>query len=527
MRRQPRSVPWACAMIVGSLLVLQGWATPSRALAQKMGGTLRIAIIGEPPTLDPQWSPATLTEIIAGHYAEGLYARDKSYQPVPMLAEGHSVSADGRVYTIRLRRGVSFHNDKEMTSEDVVASLNRWLRIAVFGKLLARNVDGIRAVDRYTVEVRLKERSGVLLPSLAFEANAAVIFPREVVEAAGDKATTQYIGTGPFKVIERQPDRFIKMARFDKYAARPEPATGWGGKKVAYVDTLVWTPTPDAAVRIAVLESGEADATFDASVDAYGRLKANPGVRTEISKPYYWLATVFNQKKGIFSDETPAGQKLRQAVLAAVDQEPIAQAAVGRPEFYRLDGSISFREEGRWWMDVPPASFNPRDKARARRLIQEAGYKGQPIRYLTTQEYDWMYKFAVVVKQQLEEVGLQVDLQVVDWATLIKLRIDPDRYDAFTTGVGALADPTQSAVLSCTWAGWHCSPEVDRLVDQMRTETVMEKRVALWKEIHRLFYDWVPVVRHSDIFGLSVTNKDVKGTAGMMRPFYWNVWLDR
>jgi hypothetical protein len=107
-------------------------------------------------------------------------------------------------------------------------------------------------------------------------------------------------------------------------------------------------------------ESGEADATFDASVDAYGRLKVNPGVHAEISKPYCWLATVFNQKKGIFSDETPAGLKLRQAVLAAVDQEPIALGAVGRPGFYRLDGSISFREEGRWWIDVPSASFNPR-----------------------------------------------------------------------------------------------------------------------------------------------------------------------
>jgi hypothetical protein len=117
-----------------------------------------------------------------------------------------------------------------------------------------------------------------------------------------------------------------------------------------------------------------------------------------------------------------------------------------------------------------------------------------------------MYKFAVVVKQQLEEVGLRVDLRVVDWVTLIKLRIEPDKYDVFTPGVGA-ADPTQSAVLSCTWAGWHCSPEMDRLVDQKRTETAMDKRLALSKEIHGIFYDWVPVIRHSDIFGLNVTTK--------------------
>ena len=76
--------------------------------------------------------------------------------------------------------------------------------------------------------------------------------------------------------------------------------------------------------------------------------------------------------------------------------------------------SISFKEEGGWWVDVPPSTYNQKDKAKAKRLLQEAGYKGQPIRYMTTQEYDFLYKFALVARQQLEEVGMKVDLQVVD-----------------------------------------------------------------------------------------------------------------
>src|SRR5262249_56725974 len=95
------------------------------------------------------------------------------------------------------------------------------------------------------------------------------------------------------------------------------------------------------------VESGRADTPLDATADAYGRLKDNPNVRTEISKPYYWLVMVMNKKKGIFSDDTPSGKKMRQAVLAAIDQEPVTKAAVGRPEVYRLDGSISFQEEGK------------------------------------------------------------------------------------------------------------------------------------------------------------------------------------
>jgi peptide/nickel transport system substrate-binding protein len=516
----------AVACIVAALVAV-GLAAPAEVAAQKSGGTLRIAILGEPPALDPHWTTATLTEIITGHYLEGLYTRDKSYQPIPMLAEGHTVSADNKVYTIRLRHGVIFHNGKEMTSEDVVASLNRWLKVATYGKALAPKVEAVRATDKYAIEIQLKEPSAVLIPNLAFENNFAAIYPKEVAEAAGDKPNTQFIGTGPFKIVDRQPDRFIKMVRHDKYTARSDPATGWGGKKVAYVDTLMWIPTPDPVQRINAVESGEADFTFDATADAYGRLKDNPNVRTEISKPYYWLVMVFNKKKGIFADDTPAGKKMRQAVLAAIDQEPVTKAAVGRPEFYRLDGSISFKEEGKWWVDVPASTYNQKDKAKARRLLQEAGYKGQPIRYMTTQEYDWMYKFALVAKQQLEEVGLKVDLQVVDWATLVKQRNDPDKYDAFTTGISAFADPTQSVVLSCAWPGWHCNAEVDKLLDQMRRETVFEKRYALWKEAHKIFYDWVPVIRHGDIFGLSVMTPAVKGTAGMMRPFFWNVWLEK
>jgi len=516
----------SCLALAMMALLLAGAGIPREARAQKMGGTFRIAIIGEPPTLDPHMTTATINEIMSGHVFEGLYTRDKNYRPIPMLAEGHTVSADGKVYTIRLRHGVPFHNGKELTSEDVVASLGRWLKVSTQGQGLAPRIAGLKGTDKYTVEIALKEPT-ILIPYLAYENNPAAIYPKEIIDAAGDKPIGQLVGTGPYKFVERQPDRFTKMVRFDKYAARSEPANGIGGKKTAYLETLMWIPTPDAAQRINAVESGEAEYTFDAAADAYGRLKDNPSVRTEISKPYYWLVTVFNQKRGLFSDETPNGRKLRQAFAAALDQEPIAKAAVGRPEFYRMDGSISFKEETAWWVEVPASTYNQHDRAKTKRLLQEAGYKGQPIRYMTSQEYDWMYKFAVVAKQQLEDAGFKIDLQVVDWATLVKQRNDPDKYEAFTTGMGAFADPIQHVVFSCAWVGWHCVPEADKLLDQMRRETVFEKRYAIWKQAHAVFYEAVPVVRHPDIFGLHVMAPSVRGTAHMMRPFFWNVWLEK
>ena len=127
MTRQTRWWTWSglAALAVAVVLLLGG----PDALAQKRGGVLRIANLGEPPTLDAHWTTATLTEVLTNHLYEGLYALDEGYRPIPMLAEAlPAVSPDGLTYTIQLRQGIKFHNGKEMTSDDVVASLKRWMQ---------------------------------------------------------------------------------------------------------------------------------------------------------------------------------------------------------------------------------------------------------------------------------------------------------------------------------------------------------------------------------------------------------------
>jgi peptide/nickel transport system substrate-binding protein len=116
---------------------------------------------------------------------------------------------------------------------------------------------------------------------------------------------------------------------------------------------------------------------------------------------------VLNHKQGLMTNKKP-----RQAFLAALDMDPIMAAGFGHKEFYRLDGSIYFQEQP-WHSTAALASYNQKDKGKARRLLQEAGYKGEPVRWVTTQEYEWMYKNALVAKQQLEDAGFKIDLQVV------------------------------------------------------------------------------------------------------------------
>jgi peptide/nickel transport system substrate-binding protein len=134
----------------------------AQASDPKFGGTLRVANIGEPPSLDTHWTTATIVTVIGHHYLEPLFTFDDKYNIVPMLADSYKIGEGGKVYTIKLRQGVPFHNGKEMTSADVVASIGRWGKIATVGKRLFTQVESLKAIDKYTVEFRLKGPSGIV-----------------------------------------------------------------------------------------------------------------------------------------------------------------------------------------------------------------------------------------------------------------------------------------------------------------------------------------------------------------------------
>jgi peptide/nickel transport system substrate-binding protein len=394
--------------VAALVVVMVALTTPGFAQTPKKGGVVRVGILGEPPALGPHWTTATLTETLSNHLFEGLYSLDENYRPIPMLAEGMpTVSADGLTYTIKLRRGIKFHNGKEMTSEDVVPSLKRWGQQSIRGKALFGLVGELRAVDEYTVELKLKQRSPIVLISLAATTNFGAIYPKEIAEKfAPQVKITEFVGTGPFRLAEWKPDQHIRMVRFDDYKPLGERPRGYGGGKTVSVDEVRWIPVPDVATRVAQMETGELDAVDDLNIDAYERLRQNPNVRPLVVKPYFWLVAVFNKKEGLGTN-----QKLRQAWQAAIDIEPIMKnVAGGRSEFYRMDRSLTVTEITEWHVKLPRLPWNERNKEKAKRLLQEAGYKGEPFRFMTSQEYKWMYDFALITKQQLEDVGFNIDL---------------------------------------------------------------------------------------------------------------------
>jgi len=484
------------------------------------GGTLRVAIIGEPPVLaDSQFTTATITSNIAQQIFEGLFARDSTYSAQPMLAESHTVSEDGLTYTFTIRQGISFHNGKLLTATDVVASLNRWGTLTGRGRTIFGRMNEIVETDPVTVTMTFNEPTGVLLDFLALI--EAFIMPSEIAEAAGGEALTeeQLIGTGPFMFQERQIDQYIRFVRYDGYVPREEEPDGAAGRKVAYLDQIEFVPVPDASVRADGLITGEYQFADSVEPDQFDTLDGDPNVTPIIVKPYYWLATHFNKRQGLFMDE-----RLRKAVSLAFSPDEAMISGFGREDFFRLDPAVAAQESA-WYTDAGMEAYQAFDPEQAKALLAEAGYDGTPIRWLTTREYPYNFNAASLIAQRLEEVGMPVELVLSDWATLIQNRSDPTTYEVFMTGHSSYSHPATQPFNDPEWPGFWESEERDRILGEMIAEIDPEAQLERIVEYQELIWTEMPFVKCGDYFFLRAATANVQNYVNFPDWFFWNVGL--
>jgi peptide/nickel transport system substrate-binding protein len=483
----------------------------------KRGGTLKVGIFGEAPSLDPQFSTATITRNLSSHMFEGLFCTDMQFRPKLDLAETYEMTRDGKTATFTLHKGITFHNGKEMTSADVAASLRRFGSFATRGKPIGARVDDIKARDKYTVVMTFKQPAGRLPLFLAHQEE--IIMPEEIANKYMKEQLKEFVGTGPFKFVERQPDRFTRFARFENYAARSGEPDGWVGRKTVYLDELLFIPVPEDAVRADGVITGEYHFGELLNPDSYDSLKSNPNVNAYIVKPYYWCAIHLNKKQGLFTD-----LRMRKALKLAIDLEPGWRAAWGPPEFWRLQPAMGSPETA-WYTEVTKGEYNKKSPDQAKALLKEAGYKGETVRWLTTREYSYNYAFALATKPQLEAVGMKVDLDVVDWATLIQRRAKPELWDIFVTGHDTPVHPLLQPFMNSAWPGWWDTPEKTRIYDALFAEVDDKKAQALVEDMERLVMREVPYVKIGEYFVLRGARKELKGYVNPVHFFFWGCWL--
>lgn len=484
----------------------------------KMGGTLKVVIDADPPTIDPHASSTTLAFVVGYHMFEGLYSLDKSLKPIPMLAvDLPKLSSDKLVYTFALRKGLKFHNGNKLTARDVVASIKRWGSMSKYGKSIFKKVKSIKALDNSTIELKLTKPTGTTLVSLAMPNGGAFIYPKELCEKYPDKPLAEFVGTGPFRFVEWKPNQYIKMVRYEDYIPVKVPASGFGGKKVAYVNELRFVPISDEAVRLTSVEGGEYDFADFVPVDEFERLKREKSIQTLPSKPRAWFAFNFNKR-----DRVMSRQKMREAFLAALDMGPVLAAGYGDKAFWRLDPSLMLKEQV-WWSKVGKDKYNQGDIKKAKKLLKEAGYKGEEIIWMSGQ---LEYNLSLAAKNQLEKAGFNINLQSMEWATLSSRRKNPKLWDVFSTGMTLKPDPTMFTALNPKYAGWWESPRLMALLDNMASETNFKKRYVIMEKIQKLFYEEIPTIKVGDYANLRIASKNVHGFKNMNEIFFWNVWKD-
>lgn len=503
------------ALLFGALLLL----SPSALIAQDKGGVINVATVGEPPTLDPMVSTADLVGIVSQHIFETLFTFDKNWKVTPLLADTMpDISADGKTYTIKLRTGVKFHDGSEMTSEDVVASLTRWTKIASRGKQTASIIDSISAADPATVKIVLKQPYAPLLSLLAFNNSAAIIIPAKHQE----DPMTSFIGTGPYMLKERKPDQYIQLVRFDGYKSRDGEADGYGGARHQYLDEIRFVPVPDANTRVEAAVAGQYDYVDSLPVESFDRIKGSTASQPVMLKPFGYPVFVMNTANGITKN-----LDIRKAIQKALSEEDMMAAAFGSTDFYSLGGAL-YPKPYSWNTDAgTEGAYNVADPDAAGALLKKAGYNGEPLRILTSRQYEFHYKMAQVAAEYLKQVGFKVDMQVVDWATLTQRRADPKLWDIYITHSPFLPEPALIGQLSTSAPGWWDTPARKTAVDAFTSEVNPDKREAAWANVQKVIYDEVPMIKIGDFNALAAQSQKLEGVTPAPWPYFWNASIKK
>jgi peptide/nickel transport system substrate-binding protein len=484
------------------------------------GGVIDVATVGEPPTLDPMASTADLVGIITQHIFETLYTFGKDWAITPLLAaDMPQISADGLTYTIPLRTGIKFHDGSDMDSADVVASIQRWEKIATRGKQAAEVISAVDAVDANTVKITLKKPYAPLLSLLAFNNAAAIIIPSE---NAGEDPMTKFIGTGPYMLKDRKPDQYIQLARFDGYKSRDGEANFYGGARKQYLDEIRFVPVPDPNTRVEGAVAGQFAYADALPVESYDKLSGGKD-KPVILKPFGWPVFVMNTKEGLNSDI-----RIRKAIQAALAPSDMLTAAFGSTDFFAVDGSM-YPEGFAWHNTAGTDAYKPDgDTEKAAALLKEAGYDGsKPLRILTSRQYEFHYKMAQVAQAYLEQAGFKVELDVVEWATLTKNRQDPKLWDIYITHSPFLPEPSLNGFMSDTTPGWWSTEAKHKAVEAFNAESDPAKRAKLYEDVQKVIYAEAPIYKVGDFNALAAQAPELKGVQPAPWPFFWNAYLEK
>jgi peptide/nickel transport system substrate-binding protein len=447
-------------------------ATALLALGAAQAQTLRVGLAEDPDVLDPTLARTFVGRIVFTALCDKLFDIDEKLAIVPQLATGYEWSADSKTLTLKLRSDVTFHDGEKFDAAAVKFNIERHKTMAGSnrsGEL--RPVASVDVVDASTVRLNLSAPFSPVLAALADRAGMMV--SPKAAQAAGANFGNKPVCAGPFKFVERVPqDRIV----FERYA-------GYWNKAAIHFDKVIYTPIPDATVRLANLRSGQLDIIERVAPSDMEGLKRDRNLKVVRITEIGYQGITINTGKSELAQKNPLGRdaKVREAFELSLDRAGIVQVV--------MDNEATV---GNQWVAPNNAYYAKsvpipkRDVARARALLKEAGVPNPSFTLVTTTTSD-AQRLALVVQAMAKDAGFDVKIQSTEFATSLNMA-DKGEFEAYVLAWSGRADPDgniysfDACKQPLNYAGY-CVPEVDELLNKARTQREPAERKKSYEQV--------------------------------------------
>jgi peptide/nickel transport system substrate-binding protein len=483
--------------------------------------------------LDPIWTTQYMARNHGYMVYDTLFATDEKSRIQPQMVDKWSVSPDNRLWTFTLRSGLEFHDGKPVTSEDVIASLERWGKRDSMGIQLMSFVERMDAPSASTFRIFLREACGFVLEALGKpSSNVPFIMPRRVAETDAFKQIEDYTGSGPyiFRKDDFKPGDRAVYVKNAKYQPRKEPASGTAGGKRVFVERVEWNlALRDPQAQVNALAKGEVDILEQPAFESIPALKADSGVQVLLPAIGRQYMARFNHLHKPFDNAA-----VRRAVLAAFAQEPFLRAQVGIKELYHDCPSIF--SCGTPYASTAGSEIQAKSNLKkAQALVKQSGYDGTPIVILKPTDLPAIQKLPDVAAQLLRQAGFKVDLQAMDWNSVVTRRAKKDPpekggWHMFLTQWVApdIWNPINNAALDARgeksgWFGWPKDDKLEELRAQFARETDAAKKKKLAEAVQMRAFEVATHVPLGEAVQPVAVRKGVTGLQIGLADVYWNI----
>lgn len=508
--------------------LLAALALCTAASAQQV---LRVVPSSDLKVLDPVWTTANITRNHGFMIYDTLFGMDEKGVIQPQMVDTYSASADNKVWSFTLRPGLRFHDGSPVTAQDVIASLARWGKRDGLGQQMYAAMERIEAEGSNGFRMTFRQPFGVVLDALGKPTpNAPFIMPRKAAETPADQQLDNLIGSGPFTLRKedfRPGDRAI-YRKNTEYVPRKEPASSLAGGKVVKVDAVEWVFLRDPQTQVNALLNGEVDVVEVLPAARTAEVRASDKTRVEDVLPPGIYSAHYNHKVPPFDHP-----KILRAALLAINQEAMLRGQVVDRERYKACASIYLCSSP--YGGSPTGFFTGKPQfEEARKLLKEAGYDGKPVVLMLPSDSPALNRLPLVYGELLKQAGFKVDVQQMDWASLVTRRAKKDPADkggwnVFITywgGVDVSSPLTHTPLTGSGDAGffgWATDAQLEALKKKFIETSDAAQRKSLAAQIQTRALESGVIGPLGEVHGPTGVARNVSGLLRSPVNLYWNV----